>query len=72
MTITAWLARAITAMLTISALATLILGAANYAACRADGTDKVACVVTAVIMSVLQALAFAFLTVVNLITALFP
>jgi hypothetical protein len=67
-----WLARAIGTMLAISTAATLFLGTANYASCRANGTGKVACVAISVILSAFEALAFAVMTVVNLITALFP
>jgi len=50
----------------------LVLASVNYASCRADGTDKVECVVISVVLSALEVLAFAFMTVINLITALFP
>lgn len=69
---TIWLTRAVSAMLATSAVAILFLASANYAGCRADGTGKVECLVISLFVSALEVLAFAFMTVIHLITALFP
>jgi hypothetical protein len=72
MAISTWLARAIWTMLTVSIVAGLFLASANYAACRADGTDKVVCVFISLITSIVQAILFAIGTVIDLIIALLP
>ena len=60
----------------VSAASLLILFAANYGSCRADGSSKLGCFLLAPLyscsVSMLEAAAFVFVTVVKILTFVLP
>jgi hypothetical protein len=67
-----WAACALWLMLAVSAGYIIFAFVSHYGSCRADGTGKIGCFLVALFASLLEALAFAFVTVVKILTFILP
>jgi hypothetical protein len=67
-----WAARALWLMLAVSAGWITYLFTSNYGSCRAHGSEQLGCFVIALFLSCMEALLFAFLTIINLLIFILP
>jgi hypothetical protein len=67
-----WLSRAIRLMLMIAVIWVMFSIALRYNACRADGTEQVACLIISAIAGCWEALVFAVKAFIDLITMILP
>lgn len=69
---TNWLALAVRAMLAISVCYVGVLFVTEYGTCRAGGTDKAGCVISAVFASAIEAVGYAVMGIVALLDKVLP
>jgi hypothetical protein len=70
--LTNWLGLAVRVMLATSVGYVGVLFVTEYGTCRAGGTDKAGCVISAVLASVIEAVGYALMGIVALLDKVLP